>query len=119
LDKFSRVALFETVWRAFLSTLAALLLMAGFISNPPGAFLIGAHVALFFAVSMIVQARRLTDEKLVRSDAWLAVEPAERPIGAPGRLWAREHFVLMMLRFAKGGAAIAVALAGLSLLFRA
>ncbi len=119
MDQFSRVAFHETAWRALYGTAAALVLMLCYSANPPAALLLGAHVALLFAVGMLVYALQLTDDRIELSEPWLALEPGERPEGTLGRQRARNYFAAVMLRFAKGGAAIAAALAGLAVLLRA
>jgi hypothetical protein len=116
---FCRVAFYETAWRATLGTVAAIILMICFRAEPALALLIGGHVALLFAAVMIVYAGLLTEDRVELTDPWLALDPSERPVGAPARHWARHYLMDLMLRFARGGAAVASVLAGLALLLRA
>lgn len=119
MQPFCRVAFLDTAWRATLSAIAAMGLMYFFRADPPVALLIGAHVAIVFAVTMIVYALLLTDDRIEFSDPWLELEPGERPTGTAARHPVRVYFAGLMLRFAQGAAAIGAALAGIALLLRA
>ena len=90
-----------------------------FIGSPPLAFKIGASVALLFSVFLLARSYFLTEERFRRSEAWRSLRPDERPAGDRGPLLARDQFHLLLLRFARGGAAIAVFLYGSALVLSA
>ena len=94
MDKFRRSVFYEGVWRATLATLAGVILMVCYSNSATGALLIGANVALIFAFAMMLYAARLTDGRRVR---------------------ARNHLATPPLRFAKGGAAVAIVLSASAL----
>jgi hypothetical protein len=119
MQEFCRVAFYETVWRASLGMVATVILMVCFRAEPTIAFLIGGHVALLFVATMIVHAAVLANGNIELSEPWLSLDPGERPVGAPERQWAQRYLIELMIRFARGGAALAIALAGLALLMRA
>jgi hypothetical protein len=92
-DEFRRTVFFEGVWRATLAVISAAILMICFNASVTGALLIGANVALLFALGMILYA-----SQVVR----------ERPR-------ARDHVDTAPLRFAQGGAGLAIALSSSAL----
>ena len=94
MDQFRRSVFYEGVWRATLATLAGVILMVCFSSSATGALLIGANVALIFAFAMMLYAARQTDERFAR---------------------ARNHVETSPLRFAKGGAGVAIVLSASAL----
>lgn len=118
MQEFCRVAFLDTAWRAALGTISALGLMYIYRADPPTALMIGAHVAMLFAVTMIVYASLLTDRRIEFSEPWLELAPHERPAGSAARQHACAFFVWLMLRFARAAAAIGVALAATALLLR-
>ena len=115
MDPFGDKAFYLTVWHALLAGLVALVLMVLYSAEPAVAFLIGANVALLFALALMLRARQLTADRIERSEPWRALNPSERPAGAPGRRWAARTFEELLLRFAKGAAGAAIALAGSAL----
>ena len=115
MDSFRQVTFFLTVWRAFVATLSAVVLMVVYSAEPTGACLIGANVALVFAIGLILHARSLSAERLDRIEAWRELSPRERPAGPHGRQWAFRLFEEQQLRFAKGAAAVAIALSAAAL----
>jgi hypothetical protein len=93
-NEFRRSVFCEGVWRATLATLVAVILMICFGASATGALLIGANVALIFAFAMMLYAGQLTDERRARE--------RDQPETTP-------------LRFAQGGAGVAIAMSGSAL----
>ena len=56
---------------------------------------------------------------MVRTEAWRALAPKERPAGEVGRRWALNSLEELALRFAKASSAVAIALAGIALVISA
>ncbi len=83
------------------------------------AFLIGANVALLFSVGLIAWKSQLDEEHIVRTEAWRALRPEQRPAGEAGRRWAESNLEELALRFAKASSAVAIALAGTALVMSA
>jgi hypothetical protein len=117
MDPFCAKAFGFLVWRAFLTALITILLTIAYRLQLSVAFLAGANVALLFSFGLIVWAQRLTDERIVRTEAWQMLDSAERPAGVAGRRWACRHLSDEALLFAKGAAAVAVALSASALVF--
>lgn len=111
----TRFSFFLLARDACFVTLGAATLMVAFSFTPPVAFDIGATVALTFAIMLIVRSRFLTEERFLRSEAWRALRPEERPVGARDRALAQAYLQELMLRFAKGAAATAGILYGSAL----
>lgn len=107
MNPFARFALFTVARDAAFVTLAAMVLMLAFSFRPELALEIGATVALIFSVCLLVRVSLLTEERLVRCEVWRALPEQERPPGEDGRRWARSHFELLLLRFAKGASGFA------------
>lgn len=84
------------------------LIMAAFSFRLDIAFCAGASIALTFAVVLVFKVGALTEERVLRSEAWRALPPDERPRGHDGRRLARDSLEDLQLRFAKGAAGIAV-----------
>lgn len=103
----ARFAFFTLARDACFVALAAATLMVGFSFAPPLAFKIGATVALIFAIVLLVRSYFLTEERFLRSEAWRALKPEERPADEWGRELARAYLQELMLRFAKGASGIA------------
>jgi hypothetical protein len=116
MDPFRRLAVFTLARDASFVALAASTFMLGFSFAPALAFGIGAHIALIFAVALLVRARWLSAERIVRSEPWRALEPNERPAGKSGRQLAHALLEDLLLRFAKAAASVAIALYSASLL---
>jgi len=81
------------------------------------AFLVGANVALLFSLGLIVWSRQLTDERIVRTEAWQMLEPSQRPAGIGGRRLACRDLSDVALRFAKAASAVAAALSASAIVF--
>jgi hypothetical protein len=114
---FRRFAFFTTIRDAFFVGLATATMMFAASFAPAIAFQIGATVQLMFALWLLFRARRLDNERIVRTEAWRALEPHERPVGEAGRHSAREDLELVLLRFAKTAAGFAIALYSGSVVF--
>jgi hypothetical protein len=95
--------------------LAATTLMVGFSFAPALALNIGANVALIFAIGLLLRAACLSDDRIVRMEAWRGLDPHERPLGDAGRRSARDDLQHVLLWFAKASAGTAVILYGASL----
>lgn len=93
MDELRRTIFYEAVWRATLAVICAAILMICFNASVTGALLIGANVALIFALGMILYASQIA---------------RERP-------YAAKHVNRSPLRFAQGGAGVAIALSGSAL----
>jgi ABC-type microcin C transport system permease subunit YejB len=93
MDEFRRTVFYEGVWRATLAVVSAAILMICFNASVTGALLIGANVALLFALGMMLYASQIA---------------RERPYTA-------KHVDTSPLRFAQGGAGVAAALSGSAL----
>jgi hypothetical protein len=100
-------------------TLAATTLMIAFSFEPPLAFKIGATVALFFSLGLLARGHFLTEERVLRCEAWRALRPDELPEGEHGRLLARAQLEELLLRFAKGASGVAGILYGMALVLSA
>ncbi|MPZ56416.1 MAG: hypothetical protein GEU91_07930 [Rhizobiales bacterium] len=85
-----------------------IILMIAFSFEPPAALKSGATVALFFSIGLVLRASRLTDDGVVRLEAWRGLHPTLRPIGDSGRRWARNNFEELLLRTAKTASVIAI-----------
>src|SRR5262249_59309588 len=85
MEPFEEKAFYLLVWRAFLAGLITLVLIVTRGYQVPGAFVIAANVALIFSLGLIVWARRLTDERIVWTEAWRTLKPGQRPAGIGGR----------------------------------
>jgi hypothetical protein len=107
MNPFARFALFTVARDAAFVTLAAMILMLAFSFRPELALEIGATVALIFSVCLLVRVSLLTEERLERCEVWRALPEEERPPGEDGRRWARGHFELLLLHFAKGASGFA------------
>lgn len=116
---FIEKAFYLLVWRAILAALIAVVLMATRSFELTAALLIGANIALLFALSLIAWKSQLDEAHIARTEAWRALRPGERPAGQGGRRWALNYLEELTLRFAKGSSAIAIALAGTALVISA
>jgi hypothetical protein len=112
---FTRFASFTVARDASFVALAAGLLMLAFSFHLFVAFEIGATVALMFSIGLVVRAFCLTEERIERCEAWLALRDEERPTGEHGRQWARAELEDLLLRFAKSTAGVAGILYGSAL----
>jgi hypothetical protein len=104
---FRRFAFFTVARDASFVALAALMLMVAFSFEPPLAFEVGATVALVFSIGLLIRSYLLTEETFLRSEAWYALRPDERPIGDHEQHLARAQLEELLLRFAKAASGVA------------
>jgi hypothetical protein len=116
MDPFRRFAFFTLARDTGYVGLAAATLMLAFSFYPALAFCIGASVALLFSLGLLLRVGRLTEERLVRTEQWYALEPPERPPGHAGRSRARDSLEELLLRFAKDASGVASVLYGSALI---
>jgi hypothetical protein len=116
MDPFRRLAVFTVARDACYVALAAATLMLGFGFYPAVAFFIGATAAMLFSLGLLLRVGRLTEERIVRTEPWYALDPPDRPCGDAGRRWARDNLEELWLHFAKGASGVASVLFGTSLL---
>jgi hypothetical protein len=90
--------------------LAAATLMLAFSFAPALALVIGAHIALTFAICLVLRAACLSDDGVERTEVWRILEPRERPVGEAGRRLARDDLQEVLLRFAEAASAVAILL---------
>ena len=102
----ARFAFYTLARDASFFGVAAVTLMLAFSFEPPLACKIGATVALLFAILLLVRNFFLTEERFLRSEAWRALKPEERPAGEDGPLLARALLQELLLRFAKGASGV-------------
>jgi hypothetical protein len=107
---FREKAFYLLAWRAFLVALAAVVLLVTYPFELAAAFLVGANLALLSSLCLIVWSQWLTEERIVRTEAWQMLQPSQRPAGRAGRRWAHNCLGEMALRFAEAASALAIAL---------
>lgn len=90
--------------------LAAATLMLAFSFAPALAFVIGADVALAFAICLVLRAACLSDDGIERTEVWRILDRRERPVGDAGRRLARDDLREVLLKFAEAGSAVAILL---------
>lgn len=112
---FRRFAFAAAARDAAFVAVAAVTLMLAFSFAPALSLSIGANIALLFAVFLILRAACLRDESIERTEAWLFLQPQERPADDIGRRLACDEFQDVLLRFAKAAAGAAIILYGASL----
>lgn len=117
MEPFEEKAFYLLVWRAFLAALITLVLIVTQGYQVPGAFVVAANVALIFSLGLIVWTRRLTDERIVSTQAWRILAPSQRPAGIGGRRSACLYLNEVALRFARASAAVAAGLCASALIF--
>lgn len=110
MESFQQNAFYLLVWRALATTLVAIVLMATRSFDLRVALLIGADVALLFALMLIVSLECLTDERIVWTEAWRMLKLEQQPAGVAGRRCARDILREVTGRFATGAAVIAAVL---------
>ena len=71
---FQENAFYLLAWRAFLVALITLAVMITHSFELAAAFLIGANVALLFSLGLIVWSAWLSEERIVRTEAWRCFE---------------------------------------------
>ena len=116
MESFREKALCLLLWRTILVAVVAAVLIA--VGPVPGlaTILAGAHVALLFAIALMLWADRVSHERIARSEAWRILPSAERPAGEGGRKLAARDLRRLTLQFAEGASALAIALSGTALL---
>jgi hypothetical protein len=112
---FRENAFYLLAWRAFLVALIALVLIVTRSFELATAFLTGANVALVFSLGLIAWSERLSEERIVRTEAWRCLKPNQRPAGRAGRNWAHSYLREVTLRFAQAASALAIALSASAL----
>jgi hypothetical protein len=117
MDAFRRFAVFTIARDAVFVALAAVTMMVAFSFELALAFAIGATIELLFALGLLLRFARLSDERIVRTEAWLILMPPERPVGESGRRSARHDLEDVLLTFAKAAAGVAVMLYSSSLIY--
>jgi hypothetical protein len=110
---FSRYAFLAMLRDACFVMVVAALLMVAFSEEPRHSVTVAASVALLFSVILLVRAAYLTEERFLRSEAWLALRIEERP---RDRARARAQLQELQLRFAKNSAGVAGVLYGSALM---
>lgn len=107
MDTFRSTAFGLSIWYAFLATLAAALLVSLNDVEASTAFLVGANVALIFALVLIAKVRSLSDGAVVQA-LWRSLPAHARPHGEAGQRMAQSTLAETWLRFARGAAVIAM-----------
>jgi hypothetical protein len=113
---FRENAFYVLAWRAFQVALIALALIVTRSLELAAAFLIGANVALLFSLGLIVWSERLTEQRIVWTEAWRMLKPSQRPAGRAGRRWALSCLSDVALRFAQVVSVLAIALSASALM---
>jgi len=108
MNSFDENAFFLLVWRAILVALVGAVLLLTHPFALDVALLAAGNIALVFSVVLMACAASLTEDRIVRSEAWRLLAPAERPFGVGGRRWACNRLKKYMLQFAKGGSVVAI-----------
>lgn len=108
MDAFDKNAFFLLVWRAILVALVGAVLLLTHPIELAVALLAAGNIALVFSLVLMACAASLTEDRVAHSEAWRLLPPAERPSGVGGRRWACNRLKEQMLRFAKGGAVVAI-----------
>ena len=88
MDTFRSTAFGLSIWYAFLATLAAALLVSLNDVEASTAFLVGANVALIFALVLIAKVRSLSDGAVVQA-LWRSLPAHARPRGEAGQRMAQ------------------------------
>lgn len=117
MDAFRHFALFTVVRDAAFVALAAATLMVAFSFELAAALAIGASVEFCFALILLLRFVRLSDDGIVRTEAWRILRPAERPAGEAGKHCARNDLQTVLLTFAKAAAGVAALLYGSALFY--
>ena len=107
---FHRFAVAITARDTTFVALAAATLMLAFSPAPALALVIGADIALAFAIGLLLRAACLSDDRIERTEAWRILKPQERPVGDAGRRSARDDLQVVLLKFAEAVSAVAILL---------
>jgi hypothetical protein len=116
MDRYRETAFYVTGWHAFLGAFTALIAIVLDDPDFATALLIAANVAIVFALLLVARTNGLTLQRVTRGLFWQALPPKERPAGRIGIEMAHRALAETWLRFAKGAAAVAVALSILAYL---
>ncbi len=116
MDTFSRFALFTVARDASFAALAAGIIMVAYSFDPPVALVLGASIALFFAIVMLLRGLFLTEDRVVSCEPWTVMQPEERPVGDDGRAFACERLGTIMLSAARHASGVAAGMFGLGLI---
>ena len=116
MNAFDEHAFFLLVWRAILVAFVGAVLLLTHPFTFDVSLLADGNIALVFSVVLIACAASLTEDRIVRSEAWRLLAPAERPFGVGGRRWACNRLKKYMLQFAKGGSVVAIMLSASALM---
>lgn len=116
MNPFTKVAFVTTARDASCVALAGLIFMVAFSYDPPLALYIGAHIALLYSLVLLTRAFFLSEDRIIRSEPWLALEPHERPAGESALRSACDRHKEVLLRFAKAASGAASLLFGFSLI---
>lgn len=114
MDSCRETAFCLTLWYAVLTVIAAVLCIALYDLDVPSALLAAANVALLFSLVLMARAERLTEMNITRGQFWRTLSPKERPRGEAGARAAHRALQDTWFKFAKGAAAVAIALSGLA-----
>ena len=118
MDRCRETAFCLTLWYAVLTVIVGVLAIVLYDLTIPAALLVAANVALLFAIVML-RAGRLTEANVTRGQFWRTLPASVRPPGEAGARIAHRALQDTWFRFAKGAAAVAIALSGLAYLTKA
>lgn len=116
MQAFARFAFFTAARDASFVALAGITLMVAFSFDPALALRIGAHVALLYALVLLVRVFVLSEKHVVRTEPWRVLPPEERPTGEAGLRGARDQLEGVLLSFAKAASGVASLLFGFALM---
>ena len=115
MDLFREKAFYLLLWKAILAAIVTTILLATQNVELTAAALIVANVALLFSLGLIAWTHLLSEERIVRTEAWRTLPSGQRPLGVAGRRWARNCLAETGLRFAEAASAIAIVLSASAL----
>lgn len=111
-DRFSQCAFSAIACDAAFVAIAGATLMFAFSFNPGLALKIGAGIALAFSVGLIYRMSELRKKGICQTEIWQFMKPEELPHEGPAIRHAQAKLEEILLRFSKGAAGVAAALAG-------
>lgn len=114
MDRCRETAFCLTLWYAFLTVLVSVLAIVLYDLDAPTALLAAANVALLFALVLMARAGRLTETNITRGQFWRVLPINARPRGEAGARAAHRALQDTWFKFAKGAAAVAIALSSLA-----
>ena len=109
IEPFQERAFYLFAWRAWVVALVVIVNVIARDFDMRAALLICGKMALLFSLALVLYAKWLSDDRIVRIEPWRAIAPSERPAGAGGRRWAYMYVRDLSLRFAQGASTIAAA----------